>query len=60
MAYEVYVLENGYSRVQEDGNMIANCTCTLLKGKHNIIVDTMTPWDKQKIIDGKFCCIFNF
>lgn len=59
MAYEVHVLENGYSTLR-GSKMIANCTCTLLKGKHNIIVDTMTPWDKQKIINGKLCYIFNY
>jgi hypothetical protein len=51
MAYEVHVLYNGYSETTEEG-MVANCTCTLIKGKKCIIVDTMTPWDKEKIIKG--------
>ncbi|XP_069678182.1 metallo-beta-lactamase domain-containing protein 1 isoform X1 [Periplaneta americana] len=51
MAYEVFVLYDGYSKTQEFG-MKANCTCTLLKGKKNVIVDTMTPWDKDKIVEA--------
>lgn len=51
MAYEVHVLYNGYSKKREEG-MVANCTCTLIKGQKCIIVDTMTPWDKEKIIKG--------
>lgn len=44
----------------DNGSMLANCTCTLLKGQYNIIVDTMTPWNKGIIIDGKwrFCCCY--
>ena len=49
---KVIVLFNGYSRVSEDGKIMkANCTCTLIRSKElNIIVDTMTPWDKDKIL----------
>ena len=33
--------------------MKANCSCTLVKSKgQNIIVDTMTPWDKEKIVQA--------
>jgi hypothetical protein len=51
MTYEVHVLYDGYSKTTEKG-MVANCTCTLIKGQKHIIVDTMTPWDKEKIIEG--------
>jgi hypothetical protein len=52
MTYQVHVLYDGYSKTTEEG-MVANCTCTLIKGqKHIIVVDTMTPWDKDKIIKG--------
>jgi hypothetical protein len=51
MAYEVHVLYDGYSRMTDEG-MVANGTCTLIKGPKLIIVDTMTPWDKEKIIAG--------
>ncbi|XP_053644711.1 metallo-beta-lactamase domain-containing protein 1 isoform X1 [Cherax quadricarinatus] len=51
MSYSVHVLHDGYSRM-EDGMMKANCTCTLVKGPNNLIVDTMTAWDKEKIISG--------
>ncbi|XP_045479772.1 metallo-beta-lactamase domain-containing protein 1 [Harmonia axyridis] len=46
--YEVKVLFDGYSGIKEDG-YYANCTCTLLKGPQNIIVDTLTPWDGEKL-----------
>ncbi|XP_067008442.1 metallo-beta-lactamase domain-containing protein 1 isoform X2 [Anabrus simplex] len=51
MGYSVHVLYDGYSKMTDEG-MKANCTCTLIKGRKKIIVDTMTPWDKQRIIDG--------
>ncbi|KAF5303543.1 hypothetical protein FQR65_LT08144 [Abscondita terminalis] len=47
--YEVVTLFDGYSRDTELGS-IANCTCTLIKGPKNIIVDTMTAWDGTKLI----------
>jgi len=47
----VKVLHNGHSRKDEKtGDMYANCTVTLIKGsKFNIIVDTMTAWDGDKL-----------
>lgn len=30
----------------------ANCSCSLITGEKNVIVDTMTPWDKEKILDA--------
>ena len=49
---KVTVLFDGYSSVSEGGKtMKANCSCTLIQSKGlNIIVDTMTPWDKEKIL----------
>ena len=49
---QVNVLFDGYSIISEDGKIMkANCTCTLIQSKGlNIIVDTMTPWDKDKIL----------
>ena len=55
---EIFVLYEGYSEMKTtDENslpvMKANCTCTLIKNNsHNIIVDTMTAWDAQKILDA--------
>ncbi|XP_058793679.1 metallo-beta-lactamase domain-containing protein 1-like isoform X2 [Phymastichus coffea] len=51
---EVIVLFEGYSTQIDDVTMDANCSCVLIKTaeKHNIIVDTMTAWDKQDIIDA--------
>ena len=52
MSYEIFVLSDGYSRLDGEGSMLANCTCTLIKGPKNVIVDTMTPWDGQLIVAG--------
>lgn len=51
---EVIVLFDGYSKQLDDTRMDANCTCTLVRGEKNIIIDTMTAWDRDKIIEGKF------
>ncbi|GLG99406.1 hypothetical protein R5R35_011079 [Gryllus longicercus] len=51
MGYQVHVLFDGYSSMN-DSEMKANCSCTLIKGNKNIIVDTMTPWDRDRIIEG--------
>lgn len=50
---EVIVLFNGYSKQIDDITMEANCTCTLIKGPKTIIVDTMTAWDKDKLLKGR-------
>ena len=50
--YKVHVLEVGYS-IEDQGSrtMKANCTCSLItNGSKNIVVDTMTPWDGQKLL----------
>lgn len=53
MTYEVHVLFDGYCKPNESGSgSMANCTCTLIKGPKNIIVDTMTPWDGERLIDA--------
>ncbi|XP_003695694.1 metallo-beta-lactamase domain-containing protein 1 [Apis florea] len=49
---KVIVLFDGYSIKLDDGTMKANCTCTLIKASKNIIVDTMTAWDREKIIQA--------
>ena len=52
---KVVVLFEGYSRnlgPLERGDREENCTCTLIKGKKNIIVDTMTAWDGDRIQEG--------
>jgi hypothetical protein len=47
----VEVIHIGHSKLDEfTGDMHANCTVTLIKGcKFNILVDTMTAWDGQKL-----------
>uniref|UniRef100_A0A8D8WDH3 Metallo-beta-lactamase domain-containing protein 1 n=1 Tax=Cacopsylla melanoneura TaxID=428564 RepID=A0A8D8WDH3_9HEMI len=51
--YEVHVLFNGYSTVLDTGGMRANCSCTLITGgEHKIIVDTMTAWDGDRIVEA--------
>uniref|UniRef100_A0A0P4VUS7 Metallo-beta-lactamase domain-containing protein 1 n=1 Tax=Scylla olivacea TaxID=85551 RepID=A0A0P4VUS7_SCYOL len=51
MSYSVHVLHDGYSYLK-DGVMRANCTCTLVKGPNPLIVDTMTAWDKDVLLEG--------
>lgn len=49
----VIVLYEGYSYIQNEYQAIANCSCTLVKSENvNIIIDTMTPWDSHKILNG--------
>ncbi|XP_018336197.1 metallo-beta-lactamase domain-containing protein 1 [Agrilus planipennis] len=43
------VLFEGYSDLVENG-MNANSSCTLLTGQKNVIIDTMTAWDGEKLI----------
>lgn len=51
MTTTVIVLFDGYADTTDDGQyMTANCSCTLIRtGEINVIVDTMTPWDKDKL-----------
>ncbi|CAD6996431.1 unnamed protein product [Ceratitis capitata] len=50
---EVHVLFTGYSRPDSNDSSVmrANCTCTLIKTRHgrNIIVDTLTAWDGERL-----------
>lgn len=49
----IKVLFDGYSKQNDNDTMSANCTCTLInKQGVIIIIDTMTPWDKDKILNG--------
>ncbi|KAJ8919528.1 hypothetical protein NQ315_002149 [Exocentrus adspersus] len=43
------VLFEGYSKT-ENNKYRANCSCVLIKGPPNIIVDTMTAWDGDRIL----------
>lgn len=50
---EVIVLFDGYSVIKDKTTALANCTCTLVKGKNSkTIVDTRTAWDGDEIING--------
>lgn len=49
---EIIVLFDGFSNMSGKDQLDANCSCTLIKGMHNIIVDTMTAWDADKIKNG--------
>ncbi|KAK6195537.1 hypothetical protein SNE40_000946 [Patella caerulea] len=48
--YEVIVLKEGYNLDRGKGCQRADGSVTLLKGRHNIIVDTGSPRDKDKIL----------
>lgn len=50
---QITVLFDGYSDLENADLMIANCTCTLIRGKATLtIVDTRTAWDADEIISG--------
>ena len=55
---KVYVLHDGYSELKTTKEaaipiMRANCTCVLIRNAiHNVVIDSMTPWDTQKIKDS--------
>lgn len=50
---EIYIVQNGYSYMDE-GCMIANATCTIIKSPENIIVtDSLGPWDGAIIENSK-------
>lgn len=54
---EIIVLNEGYSYMDKDDDsvMVANCTCTLIKSHDcNIIVDTMTPWDGDLLLQSEY------
>ncbi|XP_048747313.1 metallo-beta-lactamase domain-containing protein 1-like [Ostrea edulis] len=48
--YEVLVLKEGYSVSKEEGQRKTSGSITLLRGRHNIIVDTGNPWDKDLLL----------
>lgn len=50
-AFQIKVLFPGFSTMKDDC-MEANCTCTLIKGPVNCIVDTMTAWDGARIVQA--------
>lgn len=51
----VTVLFDGYVKMENPKLMLANCTCTLVRGKSSLtIVDTRTAWDTKDMINGKF------
>lgn len=52
--YEIIVLFEGYSTKVDSRTQDANCSCTLIKGPKNIIVDTLTAWDRDKLLGGTF------
>ncbi|XP_046746286.1 metallo-beta-lactamase domain-containing protein 1 isoform X2 [Diprion similis] len=49
--WDVVVLFNGYSKRLSDDRTDANGTCTLIKGPKTIIVDTMTAWDRERLVE---------
>lgn len=49
---DIIVLYDGYSIQKNTEEMVANCSCTLINGENNIIIDTMTPWDTEKVVSG--------
>lgn len=54
--YNISILMEGYSYEDEAGKFKANGTSTLISGPKNIIVDTGSPRDKDKIIKRLHDC----
>lgn len=50
--YDVIVIKEGYSKPVEKGAVRAGGTITLLKGPHNILIDTGSPWDRDLLLNG--------
>ncbi len=48
---EVKVLKAGYARWVTPGQLYADGTITLVKGQHNVLVDTGLPLDRQTIVE---------
>ncbi|XP_030043336.1 metallo-beta-lactamase domain-containing protein 1 [Microcaecilia unicolor] len=48
--YSVFVIKEGYSETDQEGNMRADGSITLIKGPHVIMVDTGSPWDQELIL----------
>ncbi len=58
MSHCVQILHNGYSSnpIEEPNETLpfvrANCSCVLVTGSKNVIIDTMTPWDTSLILNS--------
>lgn len=50
--YSVFVLKEGYAYYDQDGNMKADGTITLIKGKEIVLVDTGSPWDGKALLQA--------
>ncbi|GAB6028667.1 Metallo-beta-lactamase domain-containing protein 1 [Chamberlinius hualienensis] len=48
-SFTFHILQDGYS-YWENGTMKANGSSTIIKGPVNVIVDTLSPWDKDTLI----------
>jgi glyoxylase-like metal-dependent hydrolase (beta-lactamase superfamily II) len=50
--YEVIVLKPGHATWVAPSQQRADGTITLVKGAHNLVVDTGGPWDREAILEG--------
>ena len=50
--FNIHILQTGYARTDPDGKYRARCTCSLVTGPINIIVDPGGAWEKDSIIDS--------
>ncbi|XP_023022513.1 metallo-beta-lactamase domain-containing protein 1 [Leptinotarsa decemlineata] len=48
---QLKVLFEGYSKFV-DGKYLANCSCVLIKSTPNIVIDTLTSWDDEKLLSA--------
>ncbi|CAH1406232.1 unnamed protein product [Nezara viridula] len=50
MSYKIYNINGGYFFHSDEDILQAKCTSTLIKGKKNVVVNTMAPWDDGRMI----------
>jgi len=50
---KVTAIKEGFAKLNPEGFMEANCSCTLVQSPDNIvIIDTLTPWDGPFILNS--------
>lgn len=50
--YDVSVLKEGYCHPKAEGQKKTCGSITLIKGRHNILVDTGSPWEKDLLLQA--------
>lgn len=51
--YELFFVRKGHCSKFEE-HYSKTCTCTLIKGKYNVIVNTLSYWDRWSVLKGLY------